>query len=64
MNSVSRAAKMIRDIIYRRPRLEHVNNLVSLKPFERRAVSKWKRFVTINCFLITSTQLQMFSCRF
>ena len=30
MNSLSRAAKMMRDIIYRRPRLEHAKNLVSL----------------------------------
>ena len=30
MNSLSRAAEMMRDILYRRPRLERVNNLVSL----------------------------------
>ena len=40
---------MIRDIIYRRPHLEHVKNLVSLIS-KRRTVTKWKRFVTINCF--------------
>ena len=28
MKSLSRAAKMMRDIIYRRPRLEHANNLI------------------------------------
>ena len=42
---------MMHDIIYRRPRLEHAKNLVSLI-FERRTVTKWKRFVTINCFLL------------
>ena len=30
MNSLSRAAKMMRDVIFRRPRHEHVNNMVSL----------------------------------
>ena len=30
MNSLSRAAKMMRDAIYRRPRHDHANNLVSL----------------------------------
>ena len=30
MNSRSRAPKLMRDIIYRRPRLEPVNNVVSL----------------------------------
>ena len=29
MNSLSKAAKMVRDIINRRPRLEYTNNLVS-----------------------------------
>ena len=53
MNSLSRAAKMMRDFIYRRPRLEHAKNLEFLS-FERRTVTKWipKRFVTINCFLL------------
>ena len=30
MNSRFRAPKLMRDIIYRRPRLEHANNVVSL----------------------------------
>ena len=30
MNSLSRAAKMMRDIIYRRLRIEHAENFVSL----------------------------------
>ena len=30
MNSLSRAPKLMRDIIYRRPRLEYANNMVSL----------------------------------
>ena len=49
---------MMRDIIYRRPRLENAKNLVSLI-FERRSVTKWKRFVTINCFL-----LPVLSCKY
>ena len=51
MNSLSRAAKMMRDIIYRRPRHEHANNFFFLS-FGRRAVTKGKRFVTINYFLL------------
>ena len=42
---------MMRDIIYRRPCHEHANNLVSLI-LERPAVTKWKRFVTKNYFLL------------
>ena len=30
MDSLSKVAKMMRDIVYRRPRHEHVNNMVSL----------------------------------
>ena len=48
---------MVCDLIYRRPHLEHANNLVSLI-FERRTVTMCKRFVTINYFL-----LSVLSCR-
>ena len=48
MNSLSRAAKMMRDIFYRRPRHEHAKNLVSLILGK----TKWKRFVTKKYFLL------------
>ena len=59
MNSRSRAPKLTCDIIYRRPRLEHANNVVSLI-FERRGVTKSKRFVTINYFLLPGLSCKCF----
>ena len=63
MNSLSRAAKMMCDIIYHRPRHEHANNMVSLI-FERPAVTKWKRFVTINYFLLPVLNCKSFRVSF
>ena len=55
---------MMCDIIYLRPHLEHTNNLVSLI-FERRAVAKCKRFVTINYILLSVLSCKCFlvSCK-
>ena len=63
MNSRSRAPKLMRDIIYRRPRLEPANNVVSLI-FERRAVTKSKRFVTIRYFLLPGLSCKCFLVSF
>ena len=49
----------MRDIIYRRPRIEHVNNVIFLS-FERCAVIKWKRFVTIHNFLLPGLSCKCF----
>ena len=59
MNSLSRAAKMMRDIIYRKPRHEHANNLFSLI-----FGTKWKRFVIINCFLLPELSYKCFLVSF
>ena len=63
MNSRSRVPKLMRDIIYRRPRLEPANNVVSLI-FERRAVTKSKRFVTISYFLLPGLSCKCFLVSF
>ena len=59
MNSLSRAAKMIRDIIYRRPRLEYANNLLLFFDL----LKEMQAFCNNKLFFIISTKLQMF-CRF
>ena len=51
---------MMRDIIYRRPRHEPANNLVSLIFGKTCAVTKWKRFVTINYFLLPVLSFKCF----